>query len=235
MKIALIGDSLTEGRPGVSFANMLKEKYSDIKFVNLGKPGESVKSLYTRLMNEQLEMDYDLSFLWIGVNDVYSKLLSVQAQPVAKDLEEFKEYYVKVLALIIESSKKVITVTPAIVGENMNNASNIEIKQMNVLIESIASKYENVSFLNMQSVFFHHLSEVNPSDYMNTKVMRVMMDVLMYRKASRVDKISKKRGLHLTLDGIHLNSVGAQIVADCYSTIVHDLINENQLTIGRFD
>ena len=233
MKIALIGDSLTEGRPGVSFPNILKEKFSDIIFVNLGKPGESVKSLYTRLMKEKLEMDYDLTFLWIGVNDVYSKLLSVQAQPVAKNLEEFEEYYAKVLELIIESSKKVITVSPAIVGENTNNASNNEIKQMNVLIESITSKYENVSFLNMQSVFFNHLSKVNPSDYMNTKVMRVMMDVLLYRKASRVDKISKKRGLHLTLDGIHLNSVGAQIVADCYATIIQDLIPENQVTIPK--
>ena len=27
MKIALIGDSLTEGRPGVSFANILKERF----------------------------------------------------------------------------------------------------------------------------------------------------------------------------------------------------------------
>ena len=232
MKIALIGDSLTEGRPGVSFTNMLKEKYPDIKFVNLGKPGESVKSLYTRLKKDQLDV-YDLSFLWIGVNDVYSKLLSVQAQPVAKDLDEFEEYYVKVLELIIESSKKVITVTPAIVGENSYNASNNEIKQMNVLIESIASKYENVSFLNMQSVFFNHLSKVNPSDYMNTKVMKVMMDVLLYKKASRVDKISKKRGLHLTLDGIHLNSAGAQIVADCYATIIQDLIHENQVTIQK--
>ena len=232
MKIALIGDSLTEGRPGVSFTNMLREKYPDIKFVNLGKPGESVKSLYTRLKKDQLDV-YDLSFLWIGVNDVYSKLLSVQAQPVAKDLDEFEEYYVKVLELIIESSKKVITVTPAIVGENSYNASNNEIKQMNVLIESIASKYENVSFLNMQSVFFNHLSKVNPSDYMNTKVMKVMMDVLLYKKASRVDKISKKRGLHLTLDGIHLNSAGAQIVADCYATIIQDLIHENQVTIQK--
>ena len=234
MKIAFIGDSLTEGRPGVSFFNILKEKYSDIQFVNLGKPGETVKSLFTRLKKDQLE-GYDLSFLWIGVNDVYSKLLKVQAQPVAKDFDEFKDYYVKVLELIIESTKKVIAVTPAIVGENTNNASNIEIKQMNALIESIASKYENVSFLNMQSVFFNHLSKVNPSEYMNTKVMRVMMDVLLYKKASRVDKVSKKRGLHLTLDGIHLNSAGAQIVADCYATIIQDLIHENQVTTERYD
>ena len=221
MKVALIGDSLTEGRPGVSFFNILKEKYSDIQFVNLGKPGETVKSLFTRLKKDQLE-GYDLSFLWIGINDIYSKLLKVQAQPIVKDFNEFEDYYVKVLELIVESSKKVIAVTPAIVGEISNNATNSEIKQLNVLIKSITSKYENVSFLNMQSVFFNYLSKVNPSDYMNTKVMRVMMDVLLYKNASSVDKISKKRGLHLTLDGIHLNSAGAQIVADCYATIIQN-------------
>ena len=233
MEIALIGDSLTEGRPGVSFSNILKEMFPEMTFINLGKPGESVKSLYTRLMKEKLEMGYDLSFLWIGVNDVYSKLLSVQAQPVAKDLDEFEEYYVKVLELIIESSKKVIAVTPAIVGENTNNATNNEVKKLNVLIESIASKYENVSFLDMQSVFFNHLSKISASDYINTKVMRVMMDVLLYKKAQKVDKIAKERGLHLTLDGIHLNSTGAQIVADCYAAKIKDLIYENPVVIQK--
>lgn len=228
MKIALIGDSLTKGSPGVSFSNILKEKYSDIQFVNLGSPGETVKSLYTRIKKNQLD-GYDLSFLWIGVNDVYSKLLKVQAQPVVKDFNEFEDYYVKVLELIIESSKEVIAVTPAIVGENTNNASNNEIKQMNALIESIASKYENVSFLNMQSVFFNHLSKEIPTDYINTKVMRVMMDVLLYKNASKVDKISKKRGLHLTLDGIHLNSAGAQIVANSFASIITDYIQHTKV------
>lgn len=224
MKVALIGDSLTEGRPGVSFPNILKEMFPNITFVNLGKPGESVKSLYTRLKKEPLEMDYELSFLWIGVNDVYSKLLKVQAQPVAKDHDEFKDYYEKVLELIIESSKKVIAVTPALVGENTNNATNNEIKELNLIIQSIASKYENVRFLNMHSVFLDHLSKVSSSDYINTKVMRVMMDVLLYKKVLKIDKVAKKRGLHLTLDGIHLNSVGAQIVAESYATEITDII-----------
>ncbi|QQZ07640.1 GDSL-type esterase/lipase family protein [Heyndrickxia vini] len=218
MKIALIGDSLTEGRPGVSFFNILKKKFPDITFVNLGKPGESVKSLYTRLIKTKLDIDYDLSFLWIGVNDVYSKLLSVQAQPVAKDHDEFKDCYEKVLGLVLGSSKKVVAVTPALVGENTDNAPNNEITELNDLIQSIISKQTNVSFLDIQSVFLSHLSKVSSSDYISTKVMRVMMDVLFYRKPSRIDRLSKERGLHLTLDGIHLNSAGAQIVAETYAS-----------------
>lgn len=49
MKIACIGDSLTEGRPGVLFFKKLIAKHPHIKFDNLGKPGETVKSLHTRL------------------------------------------------------------------------------------------------------------------------------------------------------------------------------------------
>lgn len=218
MKIALIGDSLTEGRPGISFFNILKKKFQDITFVNLGKPGESVKSLYTRLIKTKLDIDYDLSFLWIGVNDVYSKLLSVQAQPVAKDHDEFKDYYEKVLGLVLGSSKKVVAVTPALVGENTDNAPNNEITELNDLIQSITCKQTNVSFLDIQSVFLSQLSKVSSSDYISTKVMRVMMDVLFYRKPSRIDRLSKERGLHLTLDGIHLNSAGAQIVAETYAS-----------------
>lgn len=201
--------------------------------VNLGKPGESVKSLYNRLIETKLEIDYDLSFLWIGVNDVYSKLLSVQAQPVAKDKDEFKDYYEKVLEQVIGSSKKVVTVTLAIVGENIDNAPNNEIKELNVLIQSIARKHANINFIDMQTGFFRHLSKVNSSDYISTKVMRVMMDILFYKKPSKIDKISKERGLHLTLDGIHLNSAGAQIVAEIYASKIEHLIYKDQDAIQK--
>ncbi|MBD8037403.1 SGNH/GDSL hydrolase family protein [Solibacillus sp. A46] len=224
MKIALIGDSLTAGRPGVPFHTILEDKFPNITFVNLGKPGETVKSLYTRLLEKKLRDDYDLSFIWIGVNDVYSKLLSVQAQPVAKDYDEFQTYYEKVLALVIESSNKVVTVTPTVVGENTNNAPNNEIKELNHLIQSIAHKQTNVGFLDIQSAFLNHLSAVNSSDYISTKVLSVMTDVLFYKKPSRIDKKSKKRGLHLTLDGIHLNSTGAQLVADIYTAEIERLL-----------
>ncbi|WP_144703032.1 SGNH/GDSL hydrolase family protein [Fictibacillus phosphorivorans] len=230
MRIGLIGDSLTEGRPGVSFFKLLQKQYPHMTFVNLGKPGESVKSLHSRLTKKKLET-FDLAFLWIGVNDVYSKLLSVQAQPVAEDHEEFKAYYQKILECVISSSKVVITVTPAIVGEDLNNVSNQEIKQLNTLITSIAHKHTNVSILNLHTVFENHLSSIKSSDYISTKVLTVMKDVLFYKKTSRIDQLSKKRGLHLTLDGIHLNSKGAQIVADEYAAIIdqHQFIEKDAL------
>lgn len=229
MKVGLIGDSLTDGRPGVSFSNLLKEKYPSITFINLGKSGETIKSLHTRLTKTTLDTDYDLSFLWIGVNDVYSKMLKVQAQPVAKDHEEFKEYFTKVLEMVLTSSKHVVTVSPAVVGENTTNDANKELRQLSTIMQSISSNHPNTNFLNLQNVFEQHLANVRSSEYVGTSVMSVMKDVLFYKNPTRINQLSKKRGLHLTLDGIHLNSSGAAIVADEYATLIDQLLYEKDI------
>lgn len=150
-------------------------------------------------------------------------MLSVQAQPVAENHDEFKAYYEKVLELVVESSKKVVVVGPALVGEMTDSASNNELKELNVLIESITRKYANVRFLNLQSVFLRYLSKLNCSNYIKTKVIRMMVEALFYKNPSKVDKQSKERGLHLTLDGIHLNSTGANMVAEHYAAEISKL------------
>ncbi|WP_010280841.1 SGNH/GDSL hydrolase family protein [Bacillus timonensis] len=229
MKIGLIGDSLTEGHPGVSFVTILQESYPNISFDNLGKPGETVKSLYNRLTKSKVETNYEQIFLWIGVNDVYSKLLNVQAQPMANDLDEFREYYNKVLNMVIASAKQIVTVSPALVGEITKNEYNKEIKNVTSIIQSLSREHVHVSFLDMHSVFEKRLSKVTSSDYLSINVMRVMMDVLLYKNPTRIDKLSKKRRLYLTLDGIHLNSAGAALVADEYSTMIDRLLfNDNK-------
>jgi hypothetical protein len=54
------------------------------------------------------------------------------------------------------------------------------------------------------------------------------MDVLFYKKPSRIDKLSKERGLQFTLDGVHFNSSGAQIVADVYASAIEQLMYKNK-------
>ncbi len=231
MKIALIGDSLTEGRPGVSFANMLKESFPRDSFVNLGKPGETVKSLSSRLTKTGLDDDFDLAFVWIGTNDVYSKLLKVQAQPVVQDLGEFKEVYQQVVDLVVSSSKLVVLVSPALVGEHFDNPSNKEVKELGLLIKSIGEKM-HVHYLDLHAVFERALANEDSSAYITTNPFRVMFDVFFYKRTDRIDQMSKRRGLKLTLDGIHLNSAGARIVSDEYANVIRHAISPISILNG---
>ncbi|WP_404350137.1 GDSL-type esterase/lipase family protein [Sutcliffiella horikoshii] len=226
MKIACIGDSLTEGRPGVSFFNILKKKYPDIKFVNLGKAGETVKSLHTRLSKNKLDQDYDLAFLWIGVNDIYSRLLKVQAQPITRNSEEFREFYEHVLELVMQSSKKVVLVSPALIGENINS-SNRGLLNLSMIIKEISLEHKNTTFIDLHEAFTERLENLRTTDYLSTSVGRLVKDVFFYRRPKRVDRLAEERGLHLTLDGIHLNSKGANIVVDKYSQIIEGFQSNN--------
>ncbi|KMJ57426.1 GDSL-like lipase/acylhydrolase [Bacillus sp. LL01] len=226
MKIACIGDSLTEGKPGVSFFNILKKKYPHIKFVNLGKAGETVKSLYTRLTKNKMEQDFDLAFLWIGVNDIYSRLLKVQAQPITRNSEEFKEYYESLLQLVSSSAKKVVVVTPALIGENINS-SNRGLLNLSMIIEEISKEHKAVRFIDMHTIFTKQLETLRTTDYLSTGVGRLVKDVFFYKSPKRVDRLAAERGLHLTVDGVHLNSKGANIVLEEYSKMIEGFIANN--------
>ena len=54
----------------------------------------------------------------------------------------------------------------------------------------------------------------------------------MLWSAARVDEKAAERGLYFTLDGVHLNSVGAEMVADMFSKAV---VKEQVLQDGKPD
>jgi len=63
--------------------------------------------------------------------------------------------------------------------------------------------------------FFHEL------------VRKLLVCQFLITLGDKTDIISKKRGLHVTIDGTHPNNVGAQIVADIfYKIITGEMKNE---------
>ncbi|MFT4416771.1 SGNH/GDSL hydrolase family protein [Fredinandcohnia humi] len=216
MKVALWGDSLTDGKPGVAFVNVLKERLPDIQFVNYGKPGDTLKSMYKRLYEEKVETRYDMVFIWIGVNDIYSKALGVKQHPVVRDEQEFKDYYQKVIELAQNWTSKIIIVTPAIIGEQPENQWNKELGRFVSIMKELPLLFSNVILLDIHKLFVDVLKDQASSNYITLKPLKVIGDVLFIKKPEKVEKKSKSRGLILTLDGVHLNGKGANLVAKYY-------------------
>ncbi|MEE8605369.1 MAG: SGNH/GDSL hydrolase family protein, partial [Candidatus Aminicenantaceae bacterium] len=73
MKIAFMGDSLTEGVVGASYFDILQDTLSQHELLNYGKGGDTVISLFRRLSRMGFESNMDIGFLWIGANDVFVK------------------------------------------------------------------------------------------------------------------------------------------------------------------
>lgn len=68
MRIAFLGDSLTEGWPGAAFFPLLQWRLPHHELLNRGKAGDTVADLWARMQYEGLG-PVDLAFLWVGAND----------------------------------------------------------------------------------------------------------------------------------------------------------------------
>jgi len=70
MRIAFLGDSLTEGRPGESFLARLGPLLPGDQLVNHGRAGDTIPGLLARLEEGELAAA-DLAVVWIGTNDAF--------------------------------------------------------------------------------------------------------------------------------------------------------------------
>lgn len=230
MKIAFYGDSLTEGIPGVAFLPILAGKLPEHELINHGKGGDTVASLYRRIVRRQFDVPVDSAFLWVGVNDVFAKITVFHSilkrlvrQPWAKDRDEFHDYYARILNLLCPKATNVVTVSPLLIGEDLDNRWNRELAELSDIIEAFSATFSNVHYLNLRARFSEELAGRTISDYIPKSNIRIARDMLSLRTPAQIDAAASGRGLHLTLDGAHLNSKGAEIIAEAFQGAIDKL------------
>jgi lysophospholipase L1-like esterase len=223
MRIAFAGDSLTAGRPGSSYFAALRERLAGQTLVNLGRGNDTVVSLYRRLARLHLGEPFDIAFLWIGVNDVaqgspwtFQAIGLLKRQPRSRNLAEFRAYYQATLDLLRRYARRVVAVSMALKGEDVASPCNRELETFSKAIQELASCGARTEYLDVRAVMIERLAGKRISNYLPSSVIRVALDALTLRSDEQIDRQAAERGLHLTLDGIHLNSAGAQLVADCF-------------------
>lgn len=68
MRIAFLGDSLTEGWPGAAYFPLLQRRLPHHELLNHGKAGDTIADLWARMQLEGLG-PVDLAVIWVGAND----------------------------------------------------------------------------------------------------------------------------------------------------------------------
>jgi lysophospholipase L1-like esterase len=221
LKIAFIGDSLTEGIVGSSFFDILDKKLPQHELFNCGKGGDTVISLFRRLAKINFKSPLDIAFIWVGVNDVFVKtrrffplFKRIRRQPWAKNHPEFQDCYQSIIEFLRDKIAQIFVLSPLFIGEDLDNAWNKELAVLSKIIKDLAITYPNVEFIDLRDHFIPLLALKNVSPYVRKSVFRVILDALFARTPEESRKKAPETCLHFTIDGVHLNRAGAEMIAD---------------------
>lgn len=194
MRIAFLGDSLTEGLPGESYFERVAAALPGHILLNWGRAGDTVVSLAQRLDRLVFDPRPDAVFLWVGVNDVIlmeSPYYLTGVNPDEADClsteEEFAGWYRQVLDYLAVRTGRVVAVGPLFCGEDLNDSLNQRLAGLSETIRRLCHDYPNATFVDMRREFF--------ADPATAPVLPAC------------------NGLRFTTDGVHLNAVGADVVA----------------------
>ncbi|MCJ7580885.1 MAG: GDSL-type esterase/lipase family protein [Candidatus Aminicenantes bacterium] len=227
MKIAFFGDSLTEGSPGIAYVPLLQQRFPDFELFNYGKGGDTVLSLLKRIESITFPSKFDLAFIWVGVNDVFVKVSRIypllkilRRQPWAKNHDVFLTHYKKLLYLLASNSGGLFTVSLMFIGEDLDNPWNRELEALNTVIKELSFLQENCEFIDLREIFTEKLAGQSPSPYVPKSFTRIIKDALTFKTSGTVERESLKGGLQWTLDGVHLNQVGARLAADVFAEVI---------------
>jgi lysophospholipase L1-like esterase len=190
-RIIFFGDSITEAgvKPGgyiTKIGEILQAKglAPQYELIGAGIGGNKVYDLYLRLEDDVLDKNPDMVVIWIGVNDVWHK----QLLGTGTDADKFEKFYIAIIQKLQAKKIKVILCTPATIGEKIDftNQQDGDLNKYSQIIRNLA-KNNHCALLDLRDIFHNYDLKNNPDN--------------------------KDRGV-LTVDGVHLNEAGNQLVAD---------------------
>jgi lysophospholipase L1-like esterase len=227
------GDSLTEGTYGESYVERVAIALEQGRFglggdvVNSGRGCDTVKSLLTRIDGPLGQSRPHWVILAVGGNDVWMPWLGGRSpvwwlwflyrrirlgQKPSTDLDQFAAAYRALIDRAREFEAHVLACTIGPVGERLSSPVNRRLARLNGVIKHVAAE-RRVPVADVWQAFVEELTMLaRPSNYVPGEWLFHWLDRRRLQTASP-DEIAQRRRLHLTFDGLHLNSRGADLLA----------------------
>jgi len=217
-KIVFLGDSITEAgvydkEVGVEyngelvypdytgFITFLSQSIPEkTELVGKGISGDKVSDLLTRYKKDVIDLDPDIVFIYIGINDVWHKY----DFGTGSDIDLYENGLRQIISEIQKIGSRVVLCTPTVIGENHGDFTlaneyvehyrdaktmedmNNDLDAFSDVVRKLSSEY-NAGLIDLRKVFISYISENNPTN--------------------------KPSGI-LTYDGVHLNDLGNKLIAD---------------------
>ena len=243
-----VGDSLTEGAYGESYVDRVAEGlyqgWTGLtgQAINAGQAADTIQSLNTRLAPLLRDYQPDWVILAVGASDIWIPWLSSHSagwwlwrqyrrvwanQRPTTDLDQFAATYRSLIDQAQRAGARVLVCTASPMGERISSPPNRLMARANGAIKQVAAD-RGVPVADVWQAFVEEYAVLpRPSRRVPGEWLFTWVDRGRLRSTSP-DQISRRRRLHLTFDGLHLNSRGADLWA---ATILRALALAQQRTI----
>jgi len=199
-KIIFLGDSITEQGESFDdgFISLLRQNLSQEEFELVGKGigGHKVSNLLTRYKADVIDLNPDIVFIYIGINDVWHKY----DFGTGSDIDLYERGLKTIISDIKSLGSKIVLCTPTVIGENTGDFElgnqfkdvetmekmNGDLDKFSEVVRKLSHEYET-ELLDLRKIFMDYLAENNTNN--------------------------DAAGI-LTTDGVHLNEQGNKLIAD---------------------
>ncbi len=224
--VACVGASITHGRIGASFVDVLSERLGrdGFQFVNAGVNGDLAFNTLQRL-NHVIACDPDVAIVLVGSNDVMAGLGMRRALgyrvfkrlPVHPTLPWYRDS-LRALAtrLTRETRARVVLCSLPTLGERVDAQVNQRLAAYNAVIGDIAAETD-AAYLPLHEHLDAWLARVGHANGPAfASATRLMLSALVrhYRLGHAWDEIASAHGYELFVDGMHVSDRGAHLIAD---------------------
>ena len=226
MSTVFIGDSLTAGRPGVSYWRFLHKKS---KLINKGLGGDTLLGATDRaekMLSNPRYNDVEQYIIEIGTNDVLDPVIQkqsiilemlvkimgrAQGSVPCKDITEFSIKYEELLQKLINQNKTIGVIGLPII-ESGTQLVNETMMEYDSVIVGLCNKC-NIPYLNLRQLEMQMKGDDCGSYCESTTIPRNIFNTVITTILPFSMQISKLRGLSVTVDGTHLNRNMAKVLA----------------------
>lgn len=223
-RILFAGDSLTCGNMSADYTKMVADKLGEnYEYINAGVNADLAYNLWQRL-DEIIACQPEWVSILIGTNDANATLFK-ENQAVYQKLKKLPQpatifWYEENLCKIIErlqneTPAQIALVSMPVLGENLKHKANAHIREYVEVVKKVAQKYQvdYVPFYEKHVEFLEQKPGIRKQYHPNHKLIELAM-FQRYILRRTWDEIAQTHGFHTVTDFIHLNSVGAKILAD---------------------
>ncbi len=222
--VVCVGDSITNGLASANYVDLLKQRLGPegFRFINAGINANLAWNVLQRI-DSVIACRPDIVTLLIGTNDVNAtfdieterRYRREQHLPERPSLEWYTHNVEAILdSLQRETNARLIVLDIPILGEDLDGEMNRRVDEYNSALRSVCAE-RDVPCLPLHDGLVALLPEDGtPPDYASDRNLIVSSTASHILLRRPWNEVSRRNGLTVLTDNIHLNDRGATVIAD---------------------